>query len=50
MTSPAVATPVHAARRYFPAQGSTLLVNGRTLHEVAREVGSSPFYVMDRGA
>ena len=50
MPAPATAAPVHAARRYFPDQGSTLWVNGRTLHEVARQVGSSPFFVMDRSA
>ncbi len=42
--------PVHATRRGFPVQGGTLLINGRTLHEVAQTVGRTPFYAVDRSA
>jgi diaminopimelate decarboxylase len=43
------AFPQHAATPYFEAAGSELLVAGRPLSEIAREVGRTPFYVYDRG-
>lgn len=46
----AAIAPSHAARSFFPAQGSTLTVNGRRLHDVLRDVAHSPCYVMDRSA
>jgi diaminopimelate decarboxylase len=50
VSEPVAALPQHAPRTTFPAQGSTLLVNGQALHEVIREAGGTPLYVMDRSA
>jgi len=42
------AFPRHAPATFFSAQDDVLLVGGRLLTDVAREVGRTPFYVYDR--
>lgn len=39
--------PQHAPNPYFSADGDELLVAGRKLTDIAREVGRTPFYVHD---
>ena len=43
-------TPVHSPSRYFHAVGDELVVGGKPLTQVAREVGRTPFYAYDRSA
>jgi diaminopimelate decarboxylase len=38
----------HAPSPFYAARGSELLVGGRTLSELVREIGHTPFYVYDR--
>jgi len=45
-----VTTPVHSPSRYFHAVGDELVVGGKPLTQVAREVGRTPFYAYDRSA
>src|SRR6185312_4948927 len=42
--------PVHSPSRYFHAVGDELVVGGKPLTQVAREVGRTPFYAYDRSA
>ncbi len=46
--SAARAMPVHAPMRQFPVRGNELLVGGRSLSQLAAELGQTPFYVYDR--
>jgi diaminopimelate decarboxylase len=38
----------HPASPFFAARGAELLVGGRTLSELVRDIGHTPFYVYDR--
>lgn len=38
----------HPASPFYSARGAQLLVGGRTLEDLAREIGHTPFYVYDR--
>lgn len=40
--------PQHAPHPYFAAEDGELLVGGRRVSDVAREIGRTPFYVYDR--
>ena len=39
--------PVHAAMPQFPVADNCLQIGGRTVTEIAAEVGSTPFYAYD---
>jgi diaminopimelate decarboxylase len=40
--------PQHAANPYYRVENDELLIGGRKLGDIAREVGRTPFYVYDR--
>jgi diaminopimelate decarboxylase len=45
-----VSARTHAPLTQFPVRDDALLVGGRTLDELAREAGRTPFYAYDRAA
>lgn len=42
--------PIHCEHPYFSADGDQLLVGGKSMEQLAHQVGGSPFYAYDRSA
>jgi len=43
-----VSTPQHAPNRYFAIENGELVIGGKPLTQLAREIGQTPFYAYDR--
>ena len=43
-----MSTPQHAPNRYFAIENGELVIGGKPLTQLAREIGQTPFYAYDR--